>query len=135
MIELSRTQDEEVGDGTTSVIVLASEILTVAEPFLEKQVHPTRIVKGFFMALEDAVQILDQKLAVSLDLSDRSRVTEIVKSCIGTKFTFRNSELMCQLAIDAVSTVTRDVEGKKDIDIKRYAKVEKIPGGSMSDSR
>jgi T-complex protein 1 subunit gamma len=135
MIELSRTQDEEVGDGTTSVIILAGEILTVAEPFLEQQIHPTQIVKGFFMALEDAIQILD-KLATPLDLSDHKRVIDIVSSCIGTKFTHRYSDLMCQLAIEAVSTVSRDLDdGKKEIDIKRYAKVEKIPGGSMSESR
>jgi len=135
MIELSRTQDEEVGDGTTSVIILAGEILTVAEPFLEQQIHPTQIVKGFFMALEDAIQILD-KLATPLDLSDHKRVIDIVSSCIGTKFTHRYSDLMSQLAIEAVSTVSRDLDdGKKEIDIKRYAKVEKIPGGSMSESR
>jgi T-complex protein 1 subunit gamma len=136
MIELSRTQDEEVGDGTTSVIILASEILTVAEPYLDQKIHPTRIVKGFFMALEDAIQILDQKLTITLDLTDSERVKEIVNSCIGTKFTHRYSDLMCNLAIEAVSTIQKEVDnGKKEIDIKRFAKVEKIPGGSMNDSR
>merc|ERR1719231_2033887 len=58
MIELSRAQDEEVGDGTTSVIILAGEMLGVAEPLLEKNIHPTVIVSGYMKALEDALKIL-----------------------------------------------------------------------------
>ena len=57
MIELSRAQDEEVGDGTTSVIVLAGEVLTAIEGFLEKDVHPTVICSAYFKALEDIVEI------------------------------------------------------------------------------
>lgn len=88
------------------------------------------------MALEDAIQILDQKLAIPLDVNNRESLTQIVTSCIGTKFTHRYSDLMCNLAIDAVKSVVSDTEsGQKDIDIKRFAKVEKIPGGTMNDSR
>jgi T-complex protein 1 subunit gamma len=131
MIELSRTQDEEVGDGTTSVIVLAGEMLTVAEPFLLKNIHPTRIVNALFLALDDATKIMSDKLAQKIDVNDNTKVTQIVKTCIGTKFTNRYSDLMCQLAIDAVRTVA-DKSG--DIDIKKYARIEKIPGGSLADS-
>merc|ERR1719476_743941 len=60
MIELSRAQDEEVGDGTTSVIILAGEMLSVAEPLLEKQLHPTLIVSGYMKALEDGLKIMDE---------------------------------------------------------------------------
>merc|ERR1719476_1318493 len=59
MIELSRAQDEEVGDGTTSVIVLAGEVLHVAKPFLEMNLHPTVIVAGYMRALEDALKLLN----------------------------------------------------------------------------
>jgi T-complex protein 1 subunit gamma len=62
MIEISRTQDEEVGDGTTSVIVLAGEILHVAEPLLDDGLHPTVIIRGFRQALEDMVAILKDQL-------------------------------------------------------------------------
>merc|ERR1719458_443654 len=58
MIELSRAQDEEVGDGTTSVIILAGEMLSVAEPLLEKKLHPTLIVSGYMRALDDALELL-----------------------------------------------------------------------------
>merc|ERR1719493_406154 len=60
MIELSRAQDEEVGDGTTSVIILAGEFLGVAEPLLEKKLHPTLIVSGYMQALNDALKELKE---------------------------------------------------------------------------
>lgn len=70
MIELSRTQDEEVGDGTTSVIVLAGEMLHVAEAFIDKSYHPTVICRAYGKALEDAIATLD-KIALSIDVTDR----------------------------------------------------------------
>merc|ERR1712023_71565 len=60
MIELARTQDEEVGDGTTSVIVVAGELLHVAQPLFEREMHPTTICTGYLKALDDAMIILDQ---------------------------------------------------------------------------
>jgi len=133
MIELSKTQDEEVGDGTTSVIILAGEMLTVAESYLEKEMHPTVIIRGFFRALEDSLDTLG-KIALKVDTSKREELLKIIQSCIGTKFTSRWSSLMCNLALDAVSTVVVEDGDRKDIDIKRYVKVEKIPGGELVDS-
>ncbi|GLI66433.1 hypothetical protein VaNZ11_010231 [Volvox africanus] len=135
MIQLSRTQDEEVGDGTTSVIILAGEMLQMAEPFLEKNIHPTVIVRGFARALEDSVTIID-RLAFPIDTGNREQMLNVVNSCIGTKFTHRFGTLMAELALDAVQTVTVDLGGgSKEIDIKNYAKVEKIPGGTIEDCR
>ena len=62
MIEISRTQDEEVGDGTTSVIVLAGETLSVAEQFLQQQMHPTVIISAYRQALEEATKLLKDKV-------------------------------------------------------------------------
>ena len=60
MIELARAQDEEVGDGTTSVIILAGEVLTAVEGFLQKDIHPTVIVNAYFRALEEIVKITNE---------------------------------------------------------------------------
>lgn len=60
MIELARAQDEEVGDGTTSVIILAGEIMSAVEGFLERDVHPTVIVNAYFKALDEIVRITEQ---------------------------------------------------------------------------
>jgi len=134
MLELSRAQEEEVGDGTTSVIILAGEYLSRAEPLLERHQHPTVICNGYLKALDDAVKALDE-LAIPLDLTDKTKLGELVQSCTGTKFIARLSDLLIGLALDAVHTVATEDGGRKDIDIKRYAKTEKIPGGDMEDCR
>ena len=178
MIEISRTQDEEVGDGTTSVIILgkyqcmpgsccltvlvAGEMLSVAEPFLEQQVHPTVIINAFRQALEDMTNYAKEKLrcvcvrtaypshflvcsnSVKVDVTNHDELMKIVKSAIGTKFIRKwfgsvytipllcnpfqlRSDMACRMAIVAVQTVTEEEKsGKKVIDIKRYARVEKV---------
>ncbi|XP_013781701.1 T-complex protein 1 subunit gamma-like [Limulus polyphemus] len=134
MIEISRTQDEEIGDGTTSVIILAGELLSVAAPFLEQNIHPTVIIKAYRQALEDLVEIL-REVSLPVDINNQEQMTNIIKSCIGTKFIGKWGNLACQIALDSVKTVFIEENGRKEIDIKRYAKVEKIPGGTIEESK
>ncbi|KAG5462988.1 MAG: T-complex protein 1 subunit gamma [Olpidium bornovanus] len=134
MIELSRTQDEEVGDGTTSVIILAGEVLPAALPHLERKIHPIVIISAFKKALDDAIRVVE-KNSKPVDVNNPEEMLELVKSSIGTKFVSRWSDLMCKLALDAVKCVAIDVDGRREVDIKRYARVEKIPGGEIEESR
>jgi T-complex protein 1 subunit gamma len=161
MIELSRTQDEEVGDGTTSVIILgifcpllffplfffpsltvlikikhvAGEVLASALPFLDRKIHPITIISAYKKALEDALAYTTQ-ISIPVNTSDRKEMLHLIKSTIGTKMVSQWSELMCSLAYDAVKTVVVDLEGgKREVDIKRYARVEKVPGGEIEESR
>ncbi|KAH8311053.1 hypothetical protein KR044_004032, partial [Drosophila immigrans] len=134
MIEIARTQDEEVGDGTTSVIVLAGEMLAAAEPFLQQQIHPTVIIRAYREALEDIVNYLQSDLSVQLDVKDKAKMAEVVKACVGTKFIGKWSDMAVKIALDAVETVTLNENGRLEVDIKRYAKVEKIPGGAIDES-
>ncbi|RYP62940.1 hypothetical protein DL769_007116 [Monosporascus sp. CRB-8-3] len=135
MIELSRTQDEEVGDGTTSVIILGGEILAQALPQLERNIHPVVIISAFKRALKDALDIIDE-ISLPIDINDDKAMNSLISSSIGTKFVSRWSDLMCSLALNAVRTVTWEVNnGKREVDIKRYARVEKVPGGEIEDSR
>merc|ERR1711936_288022 len=133
MIEIARTQDEEVGDGTTSVIVLASEVLGVSQQFLEDKMHPTLIISAYRQALEDAVKILEDQVAFDVDINDEKEMIKVIQSCIGTKFISRWADLACQIALRAVKTVVMEEDG--EIDTKRYAKIEKIPGGTIEESR
>merc|ERR1712055_543910 len=135
MIEIARTQDEEVGDGTTSVIILAAEVLGVSHQFLEEKMHPTVIIQAYRQALEDAASILRDTVATPIDMDDKVAVRKVIQSCVGTKFIAKWSDLACDIAMDAVKTVTMENGGKREIDIKRYAKVEKIPGGTIEDSQ
>lgn len=135
MIELSRTQDEEVGDGTTSVIVLAGEIMASAEVFLERNMHPTIILSAYHQALDEALNTLN-RISFNVDTKDRSQMLAVVRSALGTKFVSRYGDMVCEMALQAVSYVTQDrVDGRQDIDIKRYVRVERIPGGEMSDCK
>ncbi|KAI0011747.1 T-complex protein 1 [Xylariaceae sp. FL0662B] len=135
MIELSRTQDEEVGDGTTTVIILGGEILAQALPHLERNIHPVVIISAFKRALKDALDIVEE-VSLPIDINDDKAMYSLISSSIGTKFVSRWSELMCSLALSAVRTVTWEAgSGKREVDIKRYARVEKVPGGEIEDSK
>jgi T-complex protein 1 subunit gamma len=134
MIELSRAQDEEVGDGTTSVIILAGEVLAAVESFLERDIHPTVIVNAYFKGLDDIVAIT-KTLGRPIDLESDADLTRIVKSSIGTKFASKWGDLIVNLAVKGVRTVYRKDGENVEIDTKRYAKVEKIPGGNLEDCR
>ena len=125
MIELARAQDEEVGDGTTSVIILAGEMLAVAEPFLHKEIHPTIIVNAYYKALEEAIKIADG-MAWKIDVENKNEFATIIKSCLGTKFSSKWDDLLSELALKAVKIVHNKDAVHFDCDIKKFAKVEKV---------
>ena len=134
MIELARTQDEEVGDGTTTVIILAGEILALSLPQLERNIHPVVIIQAFKRALADALTVI-QDVSIPVDTTNDEQMYRLISSSIGTKFVSRWSDMMCNLALTAVRTVSHNAGGdKQEVDIKRYARVEKIPGGEIEDS-
>ena len=128
MIELSRTQDEETGDGTTSVIILAGEILHLSQPFLEKDIHPTVIVRAYMKALDAALGVIDA-ISFPIDVADRDEMLKIVKSSIGTKFTARMGELIPNLALDAGRRYRVDERWKRHLERDR----RHAPGGEEHD--
>ena len=135
MIELARTQDEEVGDGTTTVIILAGEMLALSLPQLDRKIHPVVIIQAYKRALADALSVIEE-VSIPVDIDNTEQMRQLIGSSIGTKFTSRWSDLMCDLALTAVRTVSHNAGGgKQEVDIKRYARVEKVPGGEIEDSR
>jgi T-complex protein 1 subunit gamma len=92
------------------------------------------IVQAYFHALEKMMEFTDS-LATPVDVDDPEIMSKVMNSCIGTKFSSRWGDLIERLAIQAVRTVKRDQKGILDIDVKRYAKIEKIPGGDISECR
>lgn len=115
-------------------------MLILAEPFLRNNIHPSVIVQGYNLALQEALKICD-KLALEVDIKDTELMSKLVNSTIGTKFSSRWNTKMVEMALQAILTVSRDSSFtskggviSKEVDIKRYAKVEKIPGGEISDS-
>uniref|UniRef100_A0A8C5XIG4 T-complex protein 1 subunit gamma n=1 Tax=Microcebus murinus TaxID=30608 RepID=A0A8C5XIG4_MICMU len=133
MIEISQTQDEEVGDGTTSVIILAGEMLSVAEHFLEQQMHPTVVISAYRKALDDMISTL-KKMSTPVDVNNHDRMLNIINSSITTKPISRWSSSACSIALDDVKIVQFEENGRKEIDIKKYARAKKISGGIIEDS-
>ena len=125
-------------------------MLQVAEPFLEKKMHPRIIVSAYNQALIDAEECM-KEIAISLDLNNQESILNIIRSTIGTKFISRYGDLICNLALQAVMIVRETDEDIKEIedsktdknefeqkksviiDTKRFARVERIPGGQLED--
>ena len=117
------------------LIFAAGEILARALPQLERNIHPVVIISAYKRALSDALNIIEE-ISLQVDMNDDKKILELIAASIATKFVARWSPLMCNLALKAVRTVTWDAGGgKKEVDIKRYARVEKVPGGEIDESR
>ncbi|XP_018025393.2 T-complex protein 1 subunit gamma isoform X2 [Hyalella azteca] len=123
----------QVGDGTTSVVILAGEMLAVAEQFLDAKMHPIVVIQAYRQALEDALEILEKDLSIPLDLEDESKMVDVIRSCIGTKFMGQYGDLACKIALKAVKTIAVEAGGKVEVDVKKWARIEKVPGGSIED--
>jgi len=132
LVEVAKTQDDEVGDGTTSAVVLAGELLSKAQTLMDKDVHPTVVVDGYQIANGKALEYL-RKLAVKVNPTDRSMLKKIAKVAIASKLLAEHKEFISEMAVSAVLEVSEKVgaEFKADVD---DVKVEKKPGGSMTDT-
>ena len=106
--------------------------MSAAQPLLEKNFHPTIIIKGYSQALQKALDTC-KSICRTLDLNNRAELREIVSSTIGTKFSSRWGLQMVDLAIDAVLKVVQKKGDYTEVDIKRYVRIEKIPGGELAD--
>lgn len=101
---------------------------------LERDIHPVVIISAYNKALKEALEII-KRISIPIDTSDDEQMLSLIKTSIGTKFVMRWSDLMCKLALQAVRTVANDDSGIQTVDIKRYARVEKVPGGEIEQSR
>jgi thermosome len=136
MVDIAKTQDKEVGDGTTTVVIMAGELLKGAGDLLEQGIHPTTIVKGYKMAANKAAEILDSK-AKKLELDDEQTLQRIAAVSMGSKNVGDDKTKMelGKLVIRAVKQVMdKDASGKIIID-HDFIKVEKKSGGAVSDTQ
>ena len=106
--------------------------MAMAEPLLERNFHPTIIVSGYYKALQKALDVC-KSISRKIDIKNKEALREIVMSAIGTKFSARWGLQMVDMAIDAVLKVVQERGDYKEVDVKRYVRIEKIPGGELSD--
>jgi len=132
LVEISKTTDSEVGDGTTSAVVLAGALLENAESLLTQNVHPTVIVDGYRKASRKALQYL-KEIAEEVTANDKSILTKIARTSMQTKIVRADSDYLADLVVKAVVSVAEKHNNKFIID-QDDIKVEKKAGGSMKDS-
>src|SRR6188472_3121319 len=134
MVEVAKSVDNEVGDGTTSSVVFAGALIEKAEELINKDVHPSVIVDGYTAASEQALKLL-QKIAVKVDVNDKERLHKIARTSMDSKLVSDDSPTLSQIVVDATKQVAEkaeDVDGLK-VDLDNI-KVEKKAGGSMGDT-
>jgi len=134
LVEISKTTDNEVGDGTTSAVVLAGALLENAEELIKKDVHPTIIVDGYSKAEEKALEIL-KEIAVKVDPEDRKTLERIAETSMQTKLVSDIGKELATVVVDGMLLVVeKNADGTFKVDIDNI-KVEKKAGGSSSDTR
>src|SRR5487761_1099263 len=133
IVEISKTIDNEVGDGTTSAVVLAGALLENAEELINKGVHPTVIVDGYRKAASQAQKILD-KIAVKVEPTDKPTLVKIARTSMASKLVSNESEELGILLVNALLQVAeKTAEGNFKVDLDDL-KVEKKAGGSIKDT-
>jgi len=123
LVEVAKAQDNEVGDGTTTAVVLAGELLAKAESLLDKNIHPTVIISGYKKAGETAQDILD-KLSIPVSIDDEKRLIEVAITSLGSKGITAAKDHFAKLAVKAVKAVAEPTDGKfkADIDLIKVLK-------------
>merc|ERR1712025_944221 len=132
MVQLSQSQDDEIGDGTTGVVVLCGALLEQAETLIDKGIHPIRIADGFEMAAKHAVDHLDSIAdKFEIDQSNPEQLIKIAMTTLGSKIINKCHRQMAEIAVNAVLAVADF--GTRDVDFE-LIKVEAKVGGRMEDS-
>jgi thermosome len=132
--EVAKTQEDEVGDGTTSAVVFAGELLQMAEGLLDQKVHPTVIIKGYRIAAEKAKRILED-IAVPLQIGDREILKKIAMTSMTGKGAESAKDTLADLTVRAIEEVypLAEIDNQQTFDVKNI-KVEKKSGGTSTDS-
>ncbi|HET7242122.1 MAG TPA: thermosome subunit beta [Nitrososphaeraceae archaeon] len=133
MVEISKATDNEVGDGTTSVVVLAGALIEKAEELISKDVHPTIIVDGYRKSAIKAIEILSN-LAQKIDGGDKSQLVRIARTSMQTKLVSKESNELAETVVNAAIQVSEKFDSKYKVDIEDV-KVEKKAGGSLRDTK
>jgi len=132
IVEVAKAQDEECGDGTTTAVVLAGELLKYAQDLIDQDIHPTVIADGYRMASKKACDVLES-IALEVKPSDEGILKRIAETAMTGKVAAANKEMLAEIAYKAVTSVAEEVNGEMKVDIDNI-KVEKKQGGSVEDT-
>jgi thermosome len=133
MVEVAKTQDDEVGDGTTTSVIVAGEMLGKAEDLIDKKVHPTVIIDGYRKAAEKALETLE-KIAITVKPTDKESLKKVAMTSMASKLVAQNREELADIAVEAVLDISEKVGDEYRVDLDDIM-VEKKPGESMTDTK
>ena len=132
VVEVAKTQDNECGDGTTTAVVIAGELLKKSEALIDQNVHPTVISNGFRLAAQEAVKIL-KRMGIEVSPTDKKMLKLVAMTAMTGKGVGGERDLLADIAVEAVSSVAEKEDGKYLADIDNI-QVEKKHGGAVSDT-
>jgi thermosome len=133
MVEISKATDNEVGDGTSSVVVLAGALIEKAEELITKDVHPTIIVDGYRKSALKSIEIFNQ-IAQKIDGGNKSELIRVAKTSMQTKLVSKESNELSEIVVNAALLVSESNDSGHQVDIDDV-KVEKKAGGSLRDTK
>ena len=136
LVEVAKAQDAEVGDGTTTAVVLAGTLLEKAEELLDQNIHPTTIIEGYVKAMKKTLEILDE-ISIKINPEDRSVLRKVVDTAVSSKYIGHGAieEKIANMTIDAVLTIAeKKSDGTYSVRLSDI-KIEKKKGGSIADSK
>src|ERR671932_268149 len=133
MVEISKATDNEVGDGTSSVVILAGALIDKAEELVGKDVHPTIIVDGYRKSATKAIEDLNH-IAQKIDPTDKEQLARIAKTSMQTKLVSKEADELAQIVVNAISHISEKSDSGYRVDIDDV-KVEKKAGGSLHETK
>jgi len=133
LVELSKSQDIEAGDGTTSVVVLAGSLLQFAEELLEKGVHPVVLADAWKLAATECINIL-RRMSSPVLLSDRTQLIQSAVTSLSSKVVSQYSNILAPLAVDAVLSVVGDTKTATNVDLREIRVVTRL-GDTIEDTQ
>ncbi|KAK9273257.1 hypothetical protein L1049_018064 [Liquidambar formosana] len=134
LVELAELQDREVGDGTTSVVIVAAELLKRANDLVRNKIHPTSIISGYRLAMREACKYVDEKLAVKAEKLGKDSLINCAKTSMSSKLIAGDSDFFANLVVDAVQAIkTTNARGEVKYPIKGI-NILKAHGRSSKDS-
>ena len=134
LVEVAKTQDEEAGDGTTTAVILAGELLKKAEDLIEQNIHPTVIASGYRQAAEKAREVLE-KVAMKISIKDADILRKVAMTAMSSKSSSGHKELLADIAVKAVSTVAEQRADNSYFVDDDNIQVVKKQGGSIADTQ
>ncbi|MHB1932680.1 MAG: thermosome subunit beta [Thermoplasmata archaeon] len=133
LVEVAKTQDQQCGDGTTSAVVLAGELLKRSEYLLEQNIHPTVITRGYQLASEEARRLLEKEIGTTVKAGDEEILIDCATTAMGSKGVFGSRDHLAKIAVRAVQKVAEKRGDRTVADVDQI-KVEKRQGGTISDT-